>query len=106
MAEGEKVDLVKAVTSVATPVYWVKTIMYGLGISCLLFVGYGVYGYYFKKKPATQNVVVQKGGQLDIHNEAQKRNFILFAEPFVQVDTRVEGQHGSIGIRAGCRWEF
>ena len=102
MAEGEKVDLVKAVKSVATPVYWVKSLMYGLGIACLFFIGFGVYKAYFKKPVPTQTFEhVDK-----VIYEANKRKFIIFAEPFVQVDTRVEGQHGSIGIRVGCRTEF
>jgi arginine exporter protein ArgO len=99
MAEGEKVDLVKAVKSVATPVYWVKTIMYGLGIACLLFIGFGVYKAYFKKPVPTQTYEhVDK-----VVYEANKRKLILFAEPYVGVDTK---DKSSVGIRAGCRWEF
>jgi len=103
MAEGEKVDLVKAVRSVATPVYWIKSLMYGLGIACLLFIGFGVYKAYFKKPLPNQNITVGQGGQVTIRNEAAKRHLILFAEPYIGVDTK---QKASIGTRVGARWEF
>lgn len=49
MAEGEKINLVKAITSPFTGLYWVKTLMYGLGLAALVFIGLGVYKAYFKK---------------------------------------------------------
>jgi hypothetical protein len=100
---AEPIDLKKAVTSPFTGLYWIKTVMYGLGLSALLFIGYGVYKAYFKKAEPSQSITVGSGGQVTIKNEAAKRHFILFAEPYVGVDTK---QKESIGIRAGCRWEF
>lgn len=102
MAEGEKVDLLKAVKSVATPIYWTKVLMYCFGAICLFFLGNAIYKTYFKKPVPTQTFEhVNK-----VVYEANKRKFILFAEPFVQIDTHTEAQHGSIGIRVGCRTEF
>jgi hypothetical protein len=103
MAEGEKIDLVKAVTSPFTGLYWVKTIMYCLGASALVFIGFGVYKAYFKKPMPNQAITVQEGGQVTIRNEAAKKRWFLFTEPYVGVDTK---NKGSIGIRAGVRWEF
>jgi len=57
----EKVDLTKAVTSLATPLYWVKLVMYILGAGMLFFIGYGVYKAYFKKPPDT---TLQKADQI------------------------------------------
>jgi hypothetical protein len=53
MAEGEKFNLIKAITSPFTGLYWVKTVMFSLGAAALLFIGYGVYKAYFKKPPHT-----------------------------------------------------
>ncbi len=92
-----------AVTAPVTPVYWVKTVMYGLGMLSLFLIGFGVYKAYFKKPLPNQAITVQEGGQVTIRNEAGKRRLILFAEPYVNVDT---SDKGSLGIRAGCRWEF
>ncbi len=103
MAEGEKIDLVKAIKSPFTGLYWVKVIMFSLGASAILFIGFGVYKAYFKKPMPNQAITVQQGGQVTIRNEATKKHFIIFTEPYIGVDTK---DKGSIGIRAGVRWEF
>ena len=102
MAEDVKSQVVAAVKAPVTPVFWVKAILYGLAFLAIFFVVTGVYNYYFGKKSPTQNIVVGQGGKVEIQN-APKRHLILFAEPYVGVDTK---DKGSIGIRAGCRWEF
>lgn len=102
MAE-EKVDLLKAVKSVATPIYWMKTIMYILGASAILFIGYGIYKAYFKKPLPSQEITVGEGGQVTIRNEAAKKGLILFVEPYIGVDTSTKT---SCGIRTGMRIEF
>ena len=58
----EKFSLVKMVSSPFTGLFWVKSIMYGLGIGCLAFIGYGVYKAYFKKPEptTTQNQNAEK----------------------------------------------
>ena len=43
----ESFDPLKLVTSPFTGMFWVKTIMFGLGLACLGFIGYGVYLAYF-----------------------------------------------------------
>ncbi len=100
----EPIDIKKAVTSPFTGLYWVKTIMYGLGLSVLLLMGFCVWHTFFKKTPATQDIHMGSG---DVHivNEANKRHLILFAEPYVFTQTSNGGEAG-IGIRGGCRWEF
>lgn len=34
-------------------IFWLKCIMFGLGIGCLVFIGYGVYKAYFTIVPTT-----------------------------------------------------
>jgi len=55
--EPEQFNIIKLVSSPFTGLFWIKCLMFGLGIACLIFIGYGVYGYYFKVKPpsTTQN---------------------------------------------------
>lgn len=102
MAESEKIDLVKAIKGPTTGLFWVKTILYGLALSAILLVGWAIYKAYFKKPSPSQNITVGQGGNVNITNSL-KRGLILFAEPYIGVDTK---NKGSIGIRAGCRWEF
>jgi hypothetical protein len=99
----EKIDLVKAATSPFTGLYWIKCIMFGLGIGFLVLIGFAVKKAFFTKSQATQNITMQEGSQLTIKNEAAKRHLILFAEPYIGVDTK---QGNSIGTRVGLRWEF
>jgi hypothetical protein len=103
MAEGEKFNLIKAITSPFTGLYWVKTVMFSLGALVLLFVGFAVYKAYFKKPLPNQAITVQEGGTVTIRNEAPKKHLIVFMEPFYQVET---DDDPSVGIRVGARWEF
>jgi hypothetical protein len=49
----EKFDIVKMATSPFTGLYWVKVIMFGLGLCMIGFVGYGVYKAYFRTPDPT-----------------------------------------------------
>jgi len=104
MADGEKIDLKKAVTSPFTGLYWVKTIMFGLGLACLFFVGYAVYKAYFKKPEPAQHITVEEGGTVTIKNQEVRRKALI---PFVEVyaDQRHDMDLGT-GIRAGVRFEW
>lgn len=66
---ADQFDIKKLVTSPFTGVYWVKVVMFGLGIGCLAFIGYGVYKAYFKKPLPT---TTQQG---------QRDNFNYVLEP-------------------------
>ena len=101
--ETEPIDLKKAITSPFTGLYWVKTLMYGLGLSVLLLIGFMTWHTFFKKDKPTQDINVESGGTVHIVNEANKRHLILFAEPFVSVATNDDF---GVGLRAGLRWEF
>ena len=108
---AEPVDVKKALIAPLTPVYWVKTIMYGLGLLALLFIGYGVYKAYFKKlppPPPAQTYTVQPGANMTTanyyyNNTSSKKAWVIFTEPYFGVDTE---NHGYVGIRAGYRWEY
>ena len=100
MAEDVKSQVVAAVKAPVTPVFWVKAILYGLAFLAIVFIVLSVKDKLFPKPlPPTQTY----GSVGKVVYEANKRKLILFAEPYVGVDTK---DKGSIGIRAGCRWEF
>ena len=67
MADGEKIDIVKAVTSPFTGIYWVKVIMMGFGLCFLLFVGYCVYNTLHPKPQQVQNSTTTVTGQPGSH---------------------------------------
>lgn len=50
---SEKFDIKKLLSAPMTPLYWVKSTMFGLGIGMLVFVGYGLYKAYIKLPPPT-----------------------------------------------------
>jgi len=101
MAEVEKVDLVKAIKGPTTGVFWVKTIMYLLAASAIVFLFLAVKNFIHPKP--TQNITMQEGSQLTIRNEAAKRHLIMFAEPYFAVSTE---DKADVGCRVGVRWEF
>lgn len=101
----EPVDLKKAVTAPFTGVYWVKTIMYGLGLLALFLIGSAVKDKFFSKPKPSQAVTVQSGGVATIINEANKRHLILFAEPYVFAEGGNDSRTG-VGVKCGLRWEF
>lgn len=100
---AEPVDVKKLAKSPFTVLFWIKTIMFMLGMTVILSIGYGVYKYFNKKPQPTQNINVQPGGVVQIKNEQAKKNFYIFTEPYVGVDTK---NKNSAGIRVGVRWEF
>jgi len=104
---AEAFDVKKLATSPFTGLFWVKTIMFGLGLGCIFFIGYGVYTAYFKPKPLpqTQNITIEEGANVDIiqKQDAPKKKFIPFVEGFVE---QKSGSDMETGIRAGLRFEF
>ena len=72
----EPIDIKKAVTSPFTGLFWIKTFMYGLGLSALIFIGFGVYKAYFKKPEPNQSIQVSQGGTVVIKNENDKFKLI------------------------------
>lgn len=49
----EAFSITKLAKSPFTGMYWLKCIMFGLGIACIGFVGYGIYKAYFKTPEPT-----------------------------------------------------
>jgi hypothetical protein len=102
---GEKIDIKKAVTSPFTGLYWVKSLMYGLGIGMLIFVGFGLWKAYFKKPDPTQTIHAETGSNVKViqYNE-RKKTLIPFVEAYV--DQRSGDSTLGGGIRAGVRFEW
>lgn len=113
---SEPFDAGKLVKSPFTGLFWVKVVMYMLGMLTLVFVGYGVYKAYFKKPDPTQHqtqeikeIVVEKGATLNLGQQTgdiKKRKWYIPA-PFVDVYSFVEtNDQKGVGVRFGGRFEF
>ena len=102
---GEKIDIKKAVTSPFTGLYWIKTLMYGLGLLALLLVGYAIYKAYVKKPDPAQTIHAETGSNVKViqYNE-RKKTLIPFVEAYV--DQRSGDDILGGGIRAGVRFEW
>lgn len=74
----EKVNLTKAVISVTKPIYWVKCLMYGLGIFTIVAVGYTFWRAYRKQLPTTTQT-----GNITNHNYNVKQTFGCMRMPQV-----------------------
>lgn len=94
---------VSPTTLVKTTSSTLKGLMVILGVVVILFCIYFTIKSLFKPKP-TQNVVVQAGGKLDIHNEAIKRAWWI-PTPFVEIYGYKDDKAG-IGIKGGARWDL
>lgn len=71
MAE-DQFDIKKLLTSPFTGLYWTKSLMIGLGIFCIVFVGYGLYKAYIKKPlPSTD----QKAEVINNYNNQPHATF-------------------------------
>ena len=111
---AENFDVKKLVTSPFTGIFWVKTIMFMFGMAFLASVGYGVYQFYFAKKPVQQtqnqqigNITVQPGGHLNLGqqtSEVKKKWYI--PSPFVELYVFKEDDEDGAGIKTGARWDF
>jgi len=86
-----------------------KALKYGLIFCLILGFGYLIYrgAEALFPKPKSQIIKVSKGGTATIIQEADKRWFIMFVEPFVGIRTDTEGEgRAEVGGRLGCRIEF
>lgn len=101
---SEAFDIKKLLKSPLTGLYWTKTIMFGLGITVLLFVGYAVYKAYVKKPESTQTIRAEEGSNVTvIQNNERRKSLIPFVEGFVEQKAHSEF---NTGIRAGLRFEW
>jgi len=97
--DNEPITAKKFITGIIQPKTGLKALAFLPWLILFLFIGFGVYKAYFKKPVPTQTYEhVDK-----VVYEANKRHLILFAEPYIGVDTK---DKSSIGIRTGARWEF
>jgi hypothetical protein len=102
----EKISLTKAASSIATPLYWVKTVMYMLGMLAIIGLGYAVYKAYIKKPLPSQAIQVQSGGTVQIHQETKVNKHMFI--PFVEATIGREKNYDDFvyGIKAGARYEL
>lgn len=77
---SEAFSITKLAKSPFTGIFWLKCIMFGLGIGCLAFIGWGVYKAYFKTHDPT---TTQQAEQ--INNPAQNMKMSPFSCTNVKV---------------------
>ena len=108
LAKPEPISLMKMIKGPFTGVYWIKSLMLGLGIFVILIIGYAVYKAYFKR-PApsqTQQINAQDGSQVKVENHYyndRKKTLIPFVEGTYGKGSQVGAD---FGIRAGVRFEW
>jgi hypothetical protein len=105
MAEGEGIDIKRVVKYPLTGIYWIKTLLYGLGLATIFFIGFGVYKAYFRKPLPSQAITVQEGGKVLIQQNQQSKKILT---PFVEVFVAKEKEFEDLGygMSAGLRFEF
>lgn len=85
---------------------WFKALGNGWRFSviliCIALLGFTIWKAFFEKKN-TQNIQIGSGSQVTIKQGEQKKNLILFVEPYV--DQSSNRKFGT-GIRGGVRLEF
>lgn len=107
MADSEQFDLLKLLKSPFTGLYWVKSVMLGLGIYVLIIVGFAVWKAFFKKPDPTntQNIEAQAGSNVSVtHIYERKKTLIPFVEGFAE--QKSDGEKLNTGIRGGVRFEW
>ena len=102
---AEPIDIKKLVAYPATPIFWWKSVLYGLGIGMLVFVGWAVWKAYFKKPDSTQTIHAETGSNVKViqYNE-RKKTLIPFVEAYV--DQRSGNDTLGGGVRGGVRLEW
>ena len=68
---AEPFDIFKMLKSPFTGIYWVKSLMIGLGIFAILVVGYAIYKAYIRPAPTT----AQKAEQIVNYNYTPQQTF-------------------------------
>lgn len=100
MPEDEPITVEHFAKGIVKPKTGIKALAFLPWLLLFVFIGYSVYKAYFKKPEPTQDIETVE--EMNVYN-APKRHLILFAEPYVFVDTE---ENSGLGIRAGIRWEF
>lgn len=85
---------------------WYKAVGNGWRFSviliCIILIGFTIWKAFFEKKNL-QNIHIGSGSQVTIKQGEQKKNLILFVEPYV--DQSSNRKFGT-GVRGGVRLEF
>jgi len=113
---AEPFSIKKLFLGIFSGVFWVKVVVYMMAMAFLIAVCYGVYQYYFAKKPVQQtqtqtvgNITVQSGGHLNMGQqttEAKSKWAWYVPHPFVEAYAYKEDDRDGVGGRFGGRWEF
>lgn len=74
---SESFSIKKLALSPFTGLYWIKVIMFGLGLSALFFIGYGVHKAYFKKPLPTNTQTAKEIVNNTYNYPAEKEKFFL-----------------------------
>ena len=102
---GESFDIKKLLKSPFTGMYWVKSVMLGLGILAILMIVFTVYKAFFKKPQLSQVITAETGSNVTVIQKADRKRFFI---PFIEgsVAQSSGGDNLESAIRGGLRFEF
>lgn len=81
----------------------VKALAFLPWLLVFIFIGYLIWHTFLKKPQPTQDINVESGGTVEIHNEAPKKSIYWFVEPWIG---KANENKWNSGIRTGMRYEF
>ncbi len=110
MAEGEKFNLFKFITSFFQVVPWVKTLRYAAGIALVGFIGLTIYRAFFMPTETTRqetHIIAQPGANVTIEQKKEEKKSGIEISPFVEGFGFAESNdRKGVGARAGVRVDF
>ena len=110
MAEGEKFNLLKFITSFFQVLPWVKTLRYVAGIALVGFIGITIYRAFFMPTQTTKqetHIIAQPGSQVTIDQKREEKKSGIEIHPFVEGYGFAESDdRKGVGGKAGVRVDF
>ncbi|MDP3789234.1 MAG: hypothetical protein Q8R48_02405 [Candidatus Omnitrophota bacterium] len=110
MAEGEKFNLLKFVTSFFQALPWVKTIRYAAGIALIGFIALTIYRAFFMPTEITKqetHIIAQPGARVTVDQKKEEKKSKLGVSPFVEGYGFAESNdRKGVGAKAGVRVDF
>lgn len=110
MADGEKFNLLKFITSFFQVVPWVKTLRYAAGIALVGFIGLTIYRAFFMPTELTKqetHIVAQPGANITVDQKREEKKHGIAVNPFVEGYGFIESDdRKGVGAKAGLKVEF
>ncbi len=110
MADGEKFNSLKFITSFFQVVPWVKTLRYAAGIALIGFIGLTIYRAFFMPTETTKqetHIIAESGAQVTVDQKKEEKKSKIGVSPFVEGFGFAESNdRKGVGAKAGVRIDF